>query len=64
MNLTKYLKPFCDEEINGQLLSECDEQILQHELGVSSAVHRAKLMKIITGSQSVLDIFKGKIQAN
>ena len=64
MNLTKYLKPFRDEEINGQLLSECDEQILQHELGVSSAVHRAKLMKIITGRQSALDIFKGKIQAN
>ena len=64
MNLTQYLKPFCDEEINGQLLSKCDEQILQYELGVSSAIHRAKLMKIITGRQSAVDIFKGKIQAN
>lgn len=64
LNLTQYLKIFCDEGIDGWLLSECDEQILEHELGISSAIHRAKLMKIIAGRQSAVDIVKGRIQAN
>ena len=59
LNLTQY---FHDEGIDGRLLSECDEQILQHELGISSAIHRAKLMNVITGSQSAVDILKGKTQ--
>ena len=63
MNLTQYLKPFCAEELDGQLLSECDEETLQHELGISSAIHRAKLMKIITGRQSAVDVLYNRIQA-
>ena len=62
LNLTPHLKTFCDEGIDGQLLSECDEQILQHELGISKAIHRAKLMKIISGSQSAVSILKGGTQ--
>ena len=58
MNFTQYLKMFRDEEIDGQLLSECDESVLQHELGIPSVIHRAKLMKIITGRQSAVDILK------
>ena len=53
MNLTEHSKRFFDEEVDGRLLSKCDEQILQHELDISSAIHRAKLMKIITGRESV-----------
>ena len=64
LNLTQYLKTFRDEGIDGRLLSECDEQILEHELGISSVIHRTKLMKIIAGRQSAVDIVKGRIQAN
>lgn len=64
LNLTQYLKTFRDEGIDGRLLSECDEQILEHELGISSVIHRAKLMKIIAGRQSAVDIVKGRIQTN
>ena len=64
LNLTHYLKTFHDEGIDGRLLSECDEQILEHELGIFSVIHRAKLMKIIAGRQSAVDVLKGTVQAN
>jgi hypothetical protein len=60
LNLTPHLKTFYDEGVDGQLLSECDEHILQHDLGISRAIHRAKLMKIISGSQSAVGILKSK----
>ena len=56
MNLGQYLRQFSNEQIDGQLLSECDEKVLEFELSVTNAVHRLKLMKVITGKQSVIDI--------
>ena len=61
LNLTPYLKIFCDEGIDGQLFSECGEHIL-HELSISRAT-RAQLMKIISGSLSAVDILEGGTQA-
>ena len=63
LNLTQHLKVFGDEGIDGQILSECDEQTLQHILGISSTNHRAKLLRIITGRKSAVDILKGRTQA-
>ena len=59
MNLCKYLESFSTEQIDGELLSECDEEVLQHDLNVTSAIHRAKLMSIITGKLSTSIILKG-----
>ena len=58
MNLGKYLTQFYSEQIDGQLLSECDEEILQHELNITNVVHRTRLMKIVTGEQSAVDILR------
>ena len=44
------------ESIDGVILVECDEPILQHELGVSSKQDRIKLMRIISGQCSALSI--------
>ena len=59
MNLCKYLKSFSREKIDGELLSKCDEEVLQHDLNVTSAIHRARLMGIITGKVSASNILKG-----
>ena len=52
MKLGQYKEGFLAEEISGEILVECDEEVLQHELGMSSKIHRIKLMKVITGQHS------------
>lgn len=52
MGLGQYKKRFVEEHISGEILLECDEQILQEELGVQSRIHRIRLMKVITGLHS------------
>ena len=54
--MKKYQKNFVKESIDGVILVECDEPILQHELGVSSKQDRIKLMRIISGQCSALSI--------
>eukprot|EP00731_Ephydatia_muelleri_P004705 Em0002g881a len=41
-----------DTKINGELLSDCDENMLQNDLGVVSKLHQMKLMKVISGRQN------------
>lgn len=53
MNLSQYKQCFLSEAIDGEILAECDEQILLHELNISSEMHRIQIMNIITGKQSV-----------
>ena len=55
MNLSEYIRSFSSEKIDGMHLSECDDSILQHELKVTTFIHRAKLMKLITGRKSAMD---------
>lgn len=59
--MRKYQEEFARESIDGMILAECDELVLQHELGVSSKQDRMKLMRIISGHQSVLSILKGSV---
>ena len=47
MGLQQYQETFRSEMITGEVLAECDEDVLQHELGVSSKIHRIRLMSII-----------------
>ena len=49
MSLDKYQNNFKREQVNGEILSECDEDVLTNDLGVSSKLHRIKLMKVISG---------------
>lgn len=52
MNLSQYKKSFEEEFINGELLAECDENILEKELGIHNILHRTRLMKLINGRHS------------
>ena len=57
--MKKYQREFAQESIDGMILVECDEAILEQELGVSAKQDRMKLMRIISGQQSALSILKG-----
>lgn len=48
------------EHIDGELLAECNDAILENELAVSSKLHRNRLMKLITGKHSALAILEGE----
>ena len=41
--------------LDGEILSELDEQSLENDLGISSKIHRIRLMQIVTGSRSAKD---------
>ena len=49
MGLEQYQETFRSEMVTGEVLAECDEDVLQHELGISTKIHRTKLMKMIRG---------------
>ena len=55
MGLSRYAQNFKEEQIDGQILFELDDEILEEELGMSKKLHRLRLMMIITGRQSVND---------
>ncbi len=52
MKLSVYKQAFCEETIDGEVLVECDEQILEKELGVKNKLHRMRLMKLVSGRHS------------
>lgn len=39
MGLTQYKEAVIREHINGDVLSDCDEEMLQHDLGITSKLH-------------------------
>ena len=58
LGLTKYKNIFIHEEISGALMLELDEEILEVELGITSKLHRLKLLRVIDGRQPLDELFK------
>jgi len=58
LGMTKYQDTFAEQSIDGLILVECDESILQHDLGMNSKVDRIRLMKIISGQYSALSVLR------
>jgi hypothetical protein len=52
MSLGQYREKILSEHISGEILLECDDAILQEEIGVTSRIHRIRIMKIISGQHS------------
>ncbi len=52
MNLAQYQDNFVKEQVDGEILADCDEGMLEVDLHITSAIHRNRLMKIITGKHS------------
>lgn len=60
MNLSQYRQVFENEQLDGDTLADCDDSVLLHELKIENKLHRIKLMKIITGKHSAINILEGK----
>ena len=56
--MPEYIEHFMKEDITGMILVQCTDKILENDLHVKSALHRMKLMQLITGSLSVCDILQ------
>ena len=52
MNMDKYSTSFAQEQISGEILSQCDDQVLLEELQITSKVHRIRLLSLIQGHSS------------
>lgn len=55
MNLNEHKQRFIEEHMDGAVLSECDEGVLQFELGITDKAQRIKLINVIKGIDSVKD---------
>ena len=60
MGMEKYKDVFTKECVNGELLLECDDEILEQDLGIPLRLHRVRLMKIITGQHSARELLTGE----
>ena len=52
MSLGQYKDKILEEQLSGEILLECDDTILQDEVGMTSRIHRIRLMKVISGQHS------------
>lgn len=53
MTLSRYKEKFMEENIDGSMFFELDDLALKEDLGVTTRLHRIKLMAIIEGHHSV-----------
>lgn len=60
MGLGSYESNFTKEQITGEILAELNDETLKDELGMSSKIHRIKLMKIVTGRHSAISVLNGE----
>ena len=60
MNMRQYQGVFMQEQIDGEVLCECDDTVLGNDLKVSSKLHRTRLLKVISGRHSVRNILEGQ----
>ena len=60
MGLKQYQDNFKQEQVNGEILSECDEEVLKNDLGIKSKLHRMRVMKVVTGRHSAKRILAGE----
>lgn len=49
MNLEQYTVIIQQERLDGDIFLELDEETLTQELGITSRIHRLKVLKLITG---------------
>ena len=53
MGLAAHVQTFLEERVNGTILLQCDDSTLRDDLGVSSKVHRLRLLQVIEGRVSI-----------
>ena len=59
MNLGQYRRSFQEQQVSGDVLMDLTDNMLSSkELGVDSALHRLRLMKVIRGEPSAHRLLK------
>ena len=58
MSLGQYRQKIEEEQISGEILLECDDAILSEEIGITSRLHRIRLMKVISGQHSSREVLE------
>ncbi|XP_064390595.1 uncharacterized protein LOC135338393 isoform X2 [Halichondria panicea] len=58
-SLARYKETFSQEDIDGDLLALCTEEVLENDLGIKHKLDRLKLMQVIRGTKSVESIMQG-----
>ena len=58
LQLGQYKEVFREEAITGEILAECSESVLLHDLHIKDSNHISKLMKVIHGKLSVQELLK------
>lgn len=53
MGLGKYGERFKEEGIDGDIFFQLDDSVLENDLGISTKLHRIRLMSIIDGRHSI-----------
>ena len=59
MNLSQYSEVFMEESIDGEILAECNDSLLEKELHITNKVHRSRLLKVISGRHSAHNLRHG-----
>lgn len=59
MHLKQYQEIFQEEQLDGEILVECDESVLEQDLGIKNKLHRSKILKLISGKYSAIKILEG-----
>lgn len=59
MELHQYQESFIRESVSGEILADCDNDILLNDLGVASRLHRLRLMKVVSGRHSAACLIQG-----
>lgn len=60
MGLSQHQNAFIAERVDGEILLECDDIVLQEELKITSKLQRVRLLKIIQGKHSAEMILCGE----
>lgn len=55
MELSQYKQTFAREQVNGSMLAIVNDDILKDELDVHSKLHRVRLLKIVGGSDPIVN---------
>ena len=63
IGLQKYKDMFQSEDITGDLFVELTDDMLEHNLGVTSRLHRLKLNRLISGKKSAMDVLQRENEA-
>lgn len=56
LKMSQYVDKFMEEGVNGEILSVLDESILENDLGITSGLHKKKILKVIDRLTSRQDI--------